>query len=368
VIASFLEHFSALEDPRYEGFVTYPLPEILAGALVGTLCGGEDWEEIVLFCEEKLNVLRQFLPYENGIASAKTFCRVFELLNSQAFAACFATWVESLTGPVKGVVAIDGKTMRGARQDNPTAKALHVLSAYAHEAGLVIGQRCVDGKSNEITALPHLVETLAIEEGTIVTIDAMGTQKAVAQAILNKNADYVLALKGNQSTLHDDVRLFFADNKLAALCDVYTATDFGHGRIEERTCRTTDDIAWLKERHPGWQGLHSIAALTSRRTDKKTGKTTSETRFYISSLEARAGQILAATRAHWSVENNLHWMLDVIFREDFCQTRKKHAALNLGTTRKLALSLLKRHSSRMPIKRKIKKASCNNGFLFSILR
>ncbi len=175
-------------------------------------------------------------------------------------------------------------------------------------------------------------------------------------------------MKGNQSTLHDDVRLFFADNKLAALCDVYTATDFGHGRIEERTCRTTDDIDWLKERHPGWQGLHSIAALTSRRTDKKTGKTTSETRFYISSLEASAGQILAATRAHWSVENNLHWMLDVIFREDFCQTRKKHAALNLGTTRKLALSLLKRHSSRMPIKRKIKKASCNNGFLFSILR
>ena len=367
MISSFLEHFSELEDPRYEGFVTYPLPEILLGALVGTICGGEDWEEIVLFCEEKLEVLVQFLPYENGIASAKTFWRIFELIDSQAFAACFAAWVDSLIGTVKGVVAIDGKTMRGARQGGGNEKALHVLSAYAHEAGLVIGQRCVDGKSNEIKAIPQLLETLTIE-GTIVTIDAMGTQKAVAQAILNRKADYLLALKGNQSTLHDDVRVFFADQKLAETCDLFMTTDDGHGRVEERTCRATEDIAWLKERHPDWKGLRSIAAITSTRTDKKTGKTTTETRFYISSLPAEANQILVATRAHWSIENNLHWMLDVIFREDLCQTRKIHAALNLGTVRKMALGLLKRQSTRLPIKRKIKKASCNNGFLLSVLR
>ena len=367
MIANFLEHFSEIEDPGYEGFVTYPLPAILLGALIGVICGGEDWEEIALFCEEKLEVLRQFLPYEKGIPSAKTFWRVFEFLDSQSFATCFAAWIESLVKTVKGVEAIDGKTLRGAKQGEGQEKALHVLSAYAHEAGLVIGQRCVDSKSNEITAIPQLLETLAIE-GAIVTIDAMGTQKAVAQAILNRKADYVLALKGNQSTLHDDVRLFFEDGKLAETCDTFATTDAGHGRIEERTCRATEDIAWLKERHPDWQGLCSIVAVTSMRTDKKTGKTTSETRFYISSMPAKADALLAATRAHWSIENNLHWMLDVLFNEDACQTRKKNAALNLGIVRKTALGLLKRQPTHLPIKRKIKKASCNNDFLLSTLR
>jgi DDE_Tnp_1-associated len=177
MLKSFLEHFSELEDPRYEGFVVYPLPEILLGALVETLCGGEDWEEIVLFCEEKLDLLRQFLPYENGVAS----WRVFELLDAQALAACFAAWMNDLVGAVKGVVAVDGKTMRGARQSAGGEKAQHVVSPYAHETGLVIGQRCVDGKSNEITAIPE--QTLALE-GAVVTIGAMGTQKAIAQAIL----------------------------------------------------------------------------------------------------------------------------------------------------------------------------------------
>lgn len=364
MLKSFLEHFSELEDPRYEGFVVYPLPEILLGVLVGTLCGGEDWEEIVLFCEEKLDLLRQFLPYENGVASPKTFWRVFELLDAQAFAACFAAWMNDLVGAVKGVVAVDGKTMRGARQGAGGEKALHVLSAYAHETGLVIGQRCVDGKSNEITAIPELLKTLALE-GAVVTIDAMGTQKAIAQAILNKKADYVLALKGNQSALCDDVRLFFADKEVA--CDVFATTDSGHGRIEERACRATEDIAWLKERHPDWQGLRSIAAVDSMRTDKKSGKAAAETRFYISSLPAKACELLGATRAHWSIENNLHWMLDVVFGEDLCQTAKKNAALNLGVVRKMALGLIKRQPARMPIKRKIKKASCNNDFLMAIL-
>jgi predicted transposase YbfD/YdcC len=367
MIASFIEHFSELEDPRFSGFVTYPLPEILVAALVGVVCGGEDWEEIVLFCEEKMDVLRRFLPYEDGVASAKTFWRVFDCLDSQTFADRFAAWVAALMGPVKGVVAIDGKTMRGARQPGGSEKALHVLSAFAHEAGMVIGQRCVDGKSNEITAIPLLLETLALE-GAVVTIDAIGTQKAVAQAILNKKADYLLALKGNQSFLHDDVKLFFADPDLAKNGDHSTTTDHGHGRIEERVCRVTDDVAWLKERHPDWPELRSIAAITSTRTDKKTGTTTVETRFYITSLPPVAASILTATRAHWSIENNLHWMLDVIMGEDVCQTRKKHAALNLASVRKLALGLLKRHPAKIPIKRKIKKASCNNDFLLSIFR
>jgi predicted transposase YbfD/YdcC len=367
MIASFLEHFSELEDPRFSGFVRYPLPEILVGALVGVVCGAEDWEEIELFCEEKLDVLRRFLPYKEGVASAKTFWRVFDVLDSQSFADRFAAWVAALMGPVKGVVAIDGKTIRGARQPTGSEKALHVLSAFACEASMVIGQRCVDGKSNEITAIPLLLETLALE-GAIVTIDAMGTQKAIAQAILDKKADYLLALKGNQSSLHDDVKLFFADPELAQNCDHAATTDQGHGRIEERVCRVTDDIAWLKERHPDWPELRSIAAVISTRTDKKTGATTVETRFYITSLPSVAASVLTATRAHWSIENNLHWMLDVIMGEDLCQTRKQHAALNLASVRKLALGLLKRHPAKIPIKRKIKKSSCNNDFLLSIFR
>jgi predicted transposase YbfD/YdcC len=212
--------------------------------------------------------LRQFLPYENGAASPKTFWRVFELLDSQAFAACFAAWMNDLIGSVKGVAAADGKTMRGARQSGGGEKALHVVSAYAHEAGLVTGQRCVDGKSNEITVIPELLKSLAIE-GATVTIGAMGTQKAIARAILDRKADYVLALKGNQSAICDDARLFLADRELAKTCDVFSTIDSGHGRIEERTCRATEDIAWLKERHPDWQGLRSIAAVSATRTDKK---------------------------------------------------------------------------------------------------
>ena len=244
--------------------------------------------------------------------------------------------------------------MRGARQDGGNEKALHVLSAYAHEAGLVIGQRCVDGKSNEITAIPHLLETLEIEKA-IVTIDAMGTQKAVAHAILNRKGRLRSSPEGKPKHSSRRCAPLFANQKLAEPAAYLSTTDAGHGRIEERTCRATEDIAWLQERHPDWPGLRSIAAITSVRTDKKTGKTTTETRFYISSLPAKADQILAATRAHWSIENNLHWMLDVIFCEDLCQTRKKHAALNLGTVRKMALGLLKRQSTRLPVKRKSKR-------------
>ena len=367
MIEDFLEHFSELEDPRYEKFVTYPLQEILVAALVGVLCGAEDWEEMVLICEEKLAVLHEFLPYHDGIPSAKTIWRLFDALDSQGFADRFAAWVADLIGPVKGVVAIDGKTLRGARQESGHEKALHVLSAFAHDAGTVIGQRCVDGKSNEITAIPLLLGTLALE-GTIVTIDAMGTQKAIAKAIIGKKADYILALKGNQSALHDDVKLFFADPVLSQKCSRFATTDTGHGRIEERTCLMTDDLEWLKERHPEWIGLRSIVAITSSRTNKKTGVTSVETRFYITSLSANAEAILAAIRSHWCIENNLHWMLDVIMGEDLCQTRKKHAALNFASLRKIALGLLKRNPLKIPIKRKFVKAACNNAFLLSILR
>lgn len=366
MLKSFIVEVGELSDPRYERFVTYPLVEIVLGALVGTLCGAEDWEDVVFLCEEKLPFLREYLAYEQGIATAKTFWRVFEMIDTDAFSACLTSWVNRLVGQVSGVVAIDGKTIRGARKFDGIDRALHVLSAYAHEAGMVLAQARVDEKSNEISAIPFLLQTLSIE-GCVVTIDAMGTQTAIAEAIIAKSADYVLALKGNQGTLKDDVAIFFADEFLTKTCDEHTTTELGHGRIEVRTVRVSTDIAWLKARHEDWKNLSSIVAITSERTDKKTGHKSTETRFYVSSLMAPAARLLEITRAHWSIENNLHWMLDVIFGEDDCKTRKKHAAFNLTTLRKWALAMLKKHPEKLAIKRKIKKASFNNDFLKSIL-
>ena len=195
---------------------------------------------------------------------------------------------------------MDGKTLRGSKTSSDGK--LHLVSAYATEAGLVLAQRAVDGKSNEITAIPELLDMLNLK-GAIVTIDAMGTQKELAQRIVDKDADYVLALKGNRQSLHEDAALFFADPASAAACARSAATDAGHGRIEERSCRVAE-ASWLAERHPGWKGLRSLAPVTAKRTDKKTGAESIETRFYITSLEPNPNAILAAVRAHWGIENN----------------------------------------------------------------
>lgn len=367
MIDRFLEVSSGLKDGRYVPFTKHPLNELVLGALVGVLCGAEDWDEVALLCEAKIALLRRYLPYKEGIASSDTFERAFSVLEPDAFGACAMGWIKDVIGkPLSGVVAIDGKTLRGAKQGGEADKALHVLSAFAHEAGVVIGQAVVDGKSNEITAIPDLLNLLALE-GTIVTIDAMGAQKAIAAAIRGHKADYLLALKGNQGTLCDDVRLYFAEPTHTLAAHRAKTVNDGHGRVEERICYTTEDTAWLRERHPEWQDLRTIVAIVSTCTDKKTGRTTSETRFYITSLPSDAECILAATRAHWSIENNLHWMLDVIFNEDACLVRQKNTALNLNTLRKIALVFLKSAPGKIPIKRKIKKACADNSFLSSIL-
>ncbi|MGH7784642.1 MAG: ISAs1 family transposase [Candidatus Binatia bacterium] len=345
---SFLEEMKEVPDHRVAGMVTYPLNEILLATLVGVLCGADDWEAIELLSREYLAWLKQFLPYKYGVPQAQTFRKVFQLLNPTALEKCLASWVASLQDVVHGVIAIDGKTLRGSKKTADGDGALHLLSAYACAAGLVIGQRAVDGKSNEIKAIPQLLDMLAIK-GAIVSIDAMGTQKAIAAKIVEHEADYVLALKGNQSALHDDVKRFFADAELAANCVLHKTTDTGHGRIEERTCRATDAIDWLKELHPEWQNLRSIAAITSKRIDKKTGQTSVETRFYIASLPANPAAILAATRAHWGIENNLHWQLDITFDEDRCRTRKDFSPLNLAIVRHMVFNILKRDQSKLSL-------------------
>ena len=254
---------------------------------------------------------------------------------------------------------------RGSKQDADGRGALHLVSAYAHEAGLILAQRAVDGKSNEITAIPELLDMLALE-GAIVTIDAMGTQKEIAGRIVAGKADYVLALKGNQGTLEQDAALFFADPVLTADCPSHQETTGGHGRIEERTVRAAD-AAWLAERHPDWKALASIVSVTACRTIKKTGQTSTETRLYISSLPPHPVRLAAAVRAHWSVENNLHWSLDVTLREDQCRTRKDHSARNLAMIRRAVLNLLRREPSKLSLKRKRLKAAMSPAFRAEIL-
>ncbi len=345
----FLDHMRIVPDHRIPGMVTYPLDEILLTTLVGVVCGGDDWEGVEEVADGALDWLRQFLPFEHGVASAQTLRKVFRLLDPAALEQGFSAWAASLRPLAREVVAVDGKTLRGSRQSDGTG-ALHLVSAYATAAGLVLAQRAVDGKSNEITAIPELLDMLALD-GAIVSIDAMGTQKAIAARIVEKGADYVLALKGNQTSLFDDAKLFCADPACREACASASETDAGHGRIEERLCRVAD-AAWLAERHPEWSGLRSLAAITARRIDKKTKAESRETRLYISSLEPDPDAILKATRAHWGIENNLHWTLDVIFDEDRCRTRKDNSPLNLAIIRHAAVNILKADTSKGSLRRK----------------
>jgi predicted transposase YbfD/YdcC len=350
----FLDHMRKVPDHRILGMVTYPLDEILLTTLVGVVCGADDWEGVEEVAKGSLDWLRRFLPFANGVARAQTLRKVFRLLDARALNRGFATWAASARVGARTstpeVIAVDGKTLRGSKASPDGAGALHLVSAYATEAGLVLGQRAVDGKSNEITAIPELLDMLAIE-GAIVSIDAMGTQTRIAARIVDKGADYVLALKGNQTTLREDAALFFADPVCAAGLASHAASEAGHGRIEERECRVAD-AGWLAERHPGWKGLRSLAAITARRIDKKTGGESLETRLYISSLAPDPKVLAAAVRAHWAVENSLHWTLDVTFDEDRCRTRKDHSPLNLAIIRHAALNIIKADPTAGSIRRK----------------
>jgi len=356
----FLDHMRIVPDHRIPGMVTYPLDEILLATLVGVVCGADDWEGIEEVAEAALDWLRGFLLFTNGVPTAQTFRKVFRLIDTQALAKGFAAWAASARGVERQVVAVDGKTLRGSKTSPDGSGALHLVSAYATEAGLVLAQRAVDGKSNEITAIPELLDMFNLK-GAIVSIDAMGTQKAIAERIVEKEADYVLALKGNQTSLHEDAALFFADPALTADCARTEQTDAGHGRVEERSCRAAE-AGWLAERHPEWKGLRSLAAVTARRIDKKSGAESVETRFYITSLEPDPKAILAAARAHWGIENNLHWTMDVTFNEDRCRTRKDDSPLNLAVIRHAGFNILKADTSRGSLRRKRLRACADPNF------
>ncbi len=313
---AFLHHFDPLEDPRIDRKKLYPLDEILLTILCGSICGAQSWRDFVIFGEEKQDFLHQFLPYENGIPSKNTFSRVLSSLSPVQFKACFVEWVRSFQTALGDIVAIDGTTLRKSFDKATEQSAIHMVSAFSAGAKLVLGQEKVQEKSNEIKAIPKLLNILALE-GATVTIDAMGTQKSIAKKIREKKADYVLALKGNHSTLHDDIRLFFSteigDKSSPYVIEKFEECDKGHGGLEKRTCYVSDHLSWLDARED-WSGLKTIAMIESEVI--KGDKITCERRYFISSLGADPKKIATAVRSHWAIENSLHWVLDVTMNED----------------------------------------------------
>jgi len=323
----FLKYFDDLPDPRQVGKVMYPLDEILLLCLLAVLAGAETFTDIARFGAKKLDLLRRFLPFRNGTPAHDHLGDIFAVLDAEAFQRCFVGWVAARTGIAAEVIAIDGKTVRrsGDKKGKKGAKAaIHMVSAFAARQRLVLGQVKVADKSNEIVAIPKLLEMMAIE-GAVVTIDAMGCQRDIAKTIVDKKADYVLALKGNQGSLRDDVEVFVAEQTARDFQDTtvsrHETVDGDHGRIETRTTTVVHDVAWLQERHD-WPGLKGIVVVESlREIDSKIQR---ETRLYITSLVLLAAQLGPIVRSHWAVENSLHWVMDMTGRSP--PVRRKAAA------------------------------------------
>jgi predicted transposase YbfD/YdcC len=370
-LEAFASHFSRLKDPRIKRKKLYPLLEILFVVLCGTICGAESWRDFVLFGKEKIDFLRQYFPFANGIPSKDTFARLFAVLDPETFKSCFIEWVKSFQETLKDIIAIDGKTLCNSIDALNDVPAIHMVSAFATGARLVLAQQKVNDKSNEITAIPLLLDLLSLK-GNTITIDAMGCQKSIAEKIHEKEADYVLALKGNQGSLNEDVQLFLeteaAKKSGSAIEDKYEEVDKGHGRIETRKCLVTSQIDWLEQKSQ-WPGLKTIAMIEETR---QIGDEISfERRFFISTLSADAKQIALAVRAHWLIENALHWTLDVVFNEDNSRVRKKNAGQNMALIRHIVFNMLgnaKKSFKDVGLKALRKKAAWGNSTLDLILR
>ena len=339
----YINNFENMKDPRRttKGNYLHPLNEILFLVISAVISGADGWTSIEVFGKAKLSWLREFMPYKNGIPSHDVLGKLFARLSSKEFTTCFTNWVNSMSDLTHGeVVAIDGKTIRNSNDDADSKSAIHLVSAYASQNRLCLGQEAVHQKSNEITAIPKLLETLAIK-GCIVTIDAMGYQKKIEDSIIKKEADYVLMVKGNQKNLKTQIEQSFKEKKISSC---HSMDDFGHGRIETRICDVIEDLSLLTKRGD-WVNIKSIVRIKSHRTIKKTQKESTENRYYISSLSSDAEKINKTIRSHWSIENNLHWNLDVVFREDASLKKKGNSPMNFNIITKIALAKIELEKS-----------------------
>ena len=365
--SNIVDHFKRLKDPRVDRTKQHSLMDIIVITVCATICGADGWVGIELIGIEKYAWFKTFLDLPNGIPSHDTFRRVMAALDPAQFKNCFLSFINSIREITQGeVIPIDGKTLRRSFDKQGGKSAIHMVSAWAGKNGLVLGAVKVDDKSNEITAIPELLNLIAIN-GCIVTIDAMGCQKEIAKKIVEGQGDYVLAVKGNNKNLYEDLQLFFKDSVEEKTKDIdyYETFDCDHGRLDRRKYWITSNIEWLdgKDR---WKGLKSIGMSITEST--KGEVTTSEARFYISTLDADAKIFGNSVRSHWGIETSLHGILDVTFREDDCRIRKGNAPENLATVRHLALSLLKQETSYkrgMAIKRL--KAAMNTDYLVKVV-
>ncbi len=369
----FLAYFQDLPDLRQRGKVIYPLAEVLLLCLLAVLGGADSFVDIARFGEKKIDLLRRFLPFRDGTPSHDHLGDIFATLDAEQFQRCFVAWVVALTGAPEGVIAIDGKTLRRSHQKKGAKAAIHMVSAFAARQRLVLGQVKVADKSNEIIAIPALLDMMAIE-GAVVTIDAMGCQRDIAKKIVDKKADYVLALKGNQGTLREDVELFATEQKANGFKDTkvshHKTVDGDHGRIETRTYTMIHDVTWLQDRHD-WPGLKGVVIVESIReipgSSPGTYKIEQETRFYITSLVWLAHQIGPVVRSHWAIENSLHWVMDMIFRDDECRIRTEHAPANFTTLKHMAHNLIRRAPGKDSLRLKRKVAAWDDDFLASLI-
>jgi predicted transposase YbfD/YdcC len=367
---SLLKHLESLPDPRAEKNRKHLLVDVVAIAVCGVLVGCDGPTAIRLWAEQREDWLRRFLTLPEGLPSKDCLRRVLSRLKPDAFARCFSAWIaECITSDSEGrLIAIDGKTLRRSHDKKNQLGALHVVSAWASDAGFSLGQLATDGKSNEITAIPELLDAIDLE-GAVVTIDAMGCQKEIAEKIVKEGGDYVLALKGNHQKLHDAVRDHF---------DALHQSDFDgsdcrrrqtkgkrHGRVERRyyyQAPLPDSLQPLAE---GWEGLMTIGQVVS--ITERDGRETSEVRYYLSSLKPGVKRFAEAVRGHWSIENSLHWVLDVTFREDESRSRDRRLAENLAALRRLAIGLLNQHPAKHSLKSKQRIAGWNADFLAEVL-
>jgi len=366
---SFVEHFGKLPDPRMDRQKRHSLMDILFISVSAVICGATSFVDMEDFGCAKFDWFAERLELENGVPSHDTFRRVFSLINSDEFRACFMAWTKAISKEVSGdIIAFDGKTLRRSFDTATGLSAVHVLNAWSNANDFCVGQMKVDGKSNEITAMPALMKLMDIR-GSVVTADAMNCQKEIASQIIEEGGDYVLSLKSNQQSLHEDVKLFFEDaisEGFDVPCGFYEYPDWGHGRTENRKywAVAIEDLEWFEHKDQ-WSGLVSIACVESTRRSRDTESV--ERRYFISSLKSIT-KIARSIRQHWNVENKLHWVMDVDFDEDSCRARSDHAPENFALLRQIAHNLVKQESSKtVSVRRKINKAGWDNDFLARIL-